>query len=179
MHLRSLSTMIVVGVFLSFSSGCAGSKSTDTKTQTEANDTANAVRLYPNRLDAQPKDLERKIGESATVGGIAATVMSATFKQKLDEFEDKGYLVVALTMKNVDKKTHSYGSFDWKVQTPQGQVIHSAITAEQSLSSGDFVSGGNTSGSVIFEVGSTKGTFYVIYKPGLIDASRGIWQASI
>lgn len=138
-----------------------------------------SAKLYPNRPDSQPKDQERRIGESATVGGITATVSSAGYKAKLSDFEDKGYLQVALTIKNDDKKTHSYNTFDWKLQTPQGQVIDPGFTTNQSLGSGDLVAGGSTSGNIVFEVGQTNGAFYIIYKPGILDASRGIWQATI
>lgn len=46
----------------------------------------------------------------------------------------------------------SYGTFDWRVQTPGGQVLDSGFTSEQDLGSGDLVARGVVSGNVVLEM---------------------------
>lgn len=142
-------------------------------------DQESTPRLYPDRADAQESDIEKRIGESATVGGIEATVTAAEFQQQLSEFETEGYLRVDISLRNTDDSTHPYNTFDWRLQTPEGQVLDPSFSGENDLGSGDLVAGGTKEGSVTFEVGGTKGNFYILYKPGLIDATRGVWQATI
>ena len=38
---------------------------------------------------------------------------------------------------------------------------------------------GTVSGKVVFEVGSTKGDFFIIYKPDAFDAARGLWKVTV
>lgn len=84
-----------------------------------------------------------------------------------------------VTIENRDDKAQPYNTFDWKLQTPNGQVIDPSITSGQTLGSGDLVNGGKTSGTVVFEVGATKGDFFIIYKPDAFDAARGIWKVTV
>lgn len=152
-----------------------GASDNGTKTTTSGD----GGRLFPGRVDAQDEDQERNIGESAKLSGYTATVTAAAFRQELSSFEQDGYLVIEVTIENRDSKAQPYNTFDWKLQTPNGQVIDPGFSSNESLGSGDLVSGGKVSGKVTFEVGSTKGDFYIIYKPDPFDAARGVWKATV
>lgn len=80
---------------------------------------------------------------------------------------------------NRDDSAQPYNVFDWKLQTPNGQVIDPTFTSEKQLGSGDLVRGGSASGKVIWEVGAAKGEFFIIYKPDAFDAARGIWRVTV
>ena len=150
----------------------------DTETTAAGAENNGDAKLFAGRPDAQREDQERNIGESAKLSGYTATVTSADFQQTVSDFEDKGYIVVEVTIENRDDKAQPYNYFDWKLQTPAGQVIDPAFVTGDTLGSGDLVKGGKVSGKVVFEVGATKGDFYVIYKPDAFDAARGIWKAT-
>lgn len=140
-----------------------------------------ATRLFPGRVDAQKEDQERNIGEAAQLSGYTATVTAAGFRQSLSQFESDGYVEIAVTIENRDSKAQPYNPFDWKLQTPSGQVInHVLITGnDEAMHSGDLVQGGSVSGKIFFEVNSQKGDYYIIYKPDPYDAARGIWKVTI
>ena len=88
-------------------------------------------------------------------------------------------MVADVTVKNRDEKAQSYNAFDWKLQTPNGQVIDTTFgSVEGLLSSADLVKDGSVSGKVLFKVGATKGEFYLIYKPDF-GADRGIWKITV
>ncbi|MDQ1499324.1 MAG: hypothetical protein QOI86_2664 [Actinomycetota bacterium] len=154
------------------SSGKSSQPGSVAKSGTEA-------RLFPGRVDAQSKDHERNIGQGADLVGYTATVKSAGFQQSVSQFEKNGYVAIDVTVLNRNSGSQPYNTFDWKLQTPGGQVIDPGITSGQSLGSGDLVSGGNVSGKVVFEVGTQKGDFFVIYKPKAFDSSRGIWKVTV
>ena len=153
----------------------------------EASDTArDAVRdaqtpdtVAPDRVDRQREDQEVAVGESVRLSGYTATLTAATFRPTLSEFEDEGYVVADVTVENRDDEAQPYNTFDWKLQTPNGQVIDPTFASVNQLGSGDLVQGGSVSGSVVWEIGAAKGEFFVIYKPDPFDAARGIWKVSI
>lgn len=149
----------------------------DTSETTQA-DTGDEI-LFPGRADAQDEDQERNIGDSAKLSGYTATVTAAAFQQSISDFEDSGYVVTDVTIENRDDGAQAYNVFDWKLQTPNGQVIDPGFTSADTLGSGDLVGGGTVSGKVAFEVGDTKGDFYIIYKPDAFDAARGIWKVTV
>lgn len=144
---------------------------------TETTATGDA-KLFPGRIDSQREDQERNIGESAKLSGYTATVTSAGFQQTISVIAEDGYIVADVTIENRDDKAQPYNLFDWKLQTPGGQVVDSTIYSEDAVSYGDLVKGGKVSGKVAFEVGEEKGDFYIIYKPDPYDAARGIWKAT-
>lgn len=149
-----------------------------TETTAAGAETDGDAKLFPGRPDSQREDQERNIGEAAKLSGYTATVTSTGFQESISDFETKGYIVVEVTIENRDDKAQSYNYFDWKIQTPSGQVIDPTFSTVDTLGSGDLVKGGKVSGKVVFEVGATKGEFYVIYKPDQFDAARGIWKAT-
>lgn len=94
----------------------------------------------------------------------------------LSEFE--GYLVLDAELVNNSDRAQPYSPIDWRVQTPSGTVRDHEwvlVEVEGQLESADLVPGAAISGKVFFNVGEEKGTFYVLYKPGPFDATRGVW----
>lgn len=132
-----------------------------------------------DRADRQREDQELALGQSARVSGYTATVTAATFRPTLSEFEDAGYLVADVTVENRDEEAQPYNTFDWKLQTPNGQVIDPTFTSGNQLGSGDLVMDGSVNGNVVWEIGAAKGDFFVIYKPDPFDAARGIWKVTV
>lgn len=132
--------------------------------------------MFPDRVDQQPNDIEAQVGEPISVGGYSATVTSLEHMESINDFESEGYLVADVELTNDSDRAQPYNTFDWRVQTPNGQVLDAALVGEEQLGSGDLVQGGNVSGQVYFEVGQDiSGEYYVIYKPNAFDDARGIW----
>lgn len=136
--------------------------------------------LFAGRVDAQPEDQERKTGEDAVINGVSARVVRAAFEQSVSDFEENGYIVADVSLRNVGDETRPYNELDWQVQTPAGQVKDVGFTtAEGTIGSGDLVSGGMKDGKVVVEIGAEKGDFYLIWKPEPFDAARGIWKVTL
>lgn len=148
-------------------------------TEAPTTTTTAAPRLYPNRVDAQPDDKEQNMGGSVMLSGYTTTAKTATFQKKLDDYSTKGYIVVDVNVFNRDKASQPYDSYDWHLQTPNGQIIDPTSMFDDDMGSGALVNGGNVSGQVAFEVGSLKGEYYLIYAPDFWDDARGIWKVTI
>jgi hypothetical protein len=132
------------------------------------------------RPDAQSEDQQVALGQSVRLSGYTTTVTSASFQPQVSSFETAGYLVADATIENRDNSAQHYNYFDFKLQTPSGQVIDPTFsTMDGLLQSGDLVEGGRVSGKIVWEVGDAKGDFFVIYKPDAFDAARGIWKVTI
>ena len=150
----------------------------ETVQREQAEDTPNEA--TPGRADRQREDQEVALGQSVNVSGYKGTVHSAGFQAAFNDFEDKGYVVADVTVVNTDDRAQPYTLFDWKIQTPNGQVIDPTFTTlDGLLDSGDLVKDGTVSGKVVFEVGQTKGDFFIIYKPDAFDAARGLWKVTV
>lgn len=109
-----------------------------------------------------------------SVGGYSATVSSLEFVQRLNDFEDDGYMVAEIEITNDSSRALPYNTFDWRIQTPNGQVLDPGM--HDNIGSGDLVPGGNVTGQVVWDVGSdVSGEYYIIFKPSAWDAARGIW----
>lgn len=169
-----LALVVIIGIAMA--SG-GGDKAEETVQREQAEDTPDAAE--PGRADQQREDQEVAIGQPVKVSGYTATVSSAGFQQQMSDFEDKGYIVAEVTVVNTDDKAQPYNTFDWKLQTPNGQVIDPGFTTADQLGSGDLVKDGTVSGKVVFEVGQTKGDFFIIYKPDAFDAARGLWKVTV
>jgi hypothetical protein len=173
---------VVVGFIIIIAGIVSGGskKSSNTVTNGSTTTAAATQRLYPGRPDSQPKDHEAAVGQAVEFSGYTTSVDSAGFQQSISDYEHDGYIVATVTVRNRDTKAQSYNEFDFKLQTPDGQVIDPAVSLnDNELQSGDLVSGGTVTGKVGFKVGNTKGDYFVIYKPDAFDASRGIWKVTV
>lgn len=138
----------------------------------ENGDTRNTD-LYPDRPDQQSEDHEAQLGSPVRLAGYTATVHGASLQTT--PLDDQ-IAVIDVTVENRDDSAQSYNTFDWKIQTPNGQVLDPTFIGDN-LGSGDLVGGGSVDGQVSFEVGP--GTYYVVYKPDAFNAARGIWQITV
>jgi hypothetical protein len=168
--------VVALIVVASVASSGGGSKSSTAKSGAPKNS------IYPGRVGALNKDHEAAMGSPVEFSGYTTTVTRAEFRQKLSDFEDKGYVVAHVTISNRDKKTQSYSEFTFKIQTPDGQ-LHDANFSVGSglLGSGQLVQGGKVEGDVTFDVGANpKGQFYVLYIPDSFDSlGRGVWGVKL
>ena len=141
------------------------------------------VRLYPTRPDAQKKDRERKIGQGVELSGWTMTVKSAAYKPNLGTFDTDGYAVVTVALLNRDKKSQSWSTFEYRLLTPQGQVVDPAFTSlDGALTGGTLVNGAKQEGPIVFKVGKlpkAKGRYYVLWKPDGFNDDRGVWAIDI
>lgn len=176
----------LVVVLIAIVAAVAGGGSDDSKvatqgTTTSTGDSATAKgnALFLGRPDVKRADIERNIGQSAELSGYTVTVVKVAFQGEVSEFEKDGYLIADVTILNRDDKAQSYNVFEWKLITPAKQIIDPTITSKKQLGSGDLAKDGTVSGQVIWEVGSQKGDYYVVYDPADFGDERGIWKATI
>ena len=136
-------------------------------------DTKN-VTLYPGRPDSQAaNDHEAAVGDCVRISGETAYLLSAGHQTVLGT----SVLMVTVKIENRDAKANSYNLFDWRVQTPGGQVLDASFySGDSPLGSGDLVQGGSVTGTVSFEV--PPGDNYLIWKPNAFEAARGIWKVT-
>jgi hypothetical protein len=141
----------------------------------------NAGKLFKGRPGRDSDDQERNTGETANLGGFAATVTGASFQQSVSSIDDSGYLKVSVKVCNRNSDTNAENPLDWELQTPNGNRINIAIVAAPTLTPGTLVGGGEQVGDVYFEIGPQRGDFYVIFKPlsDPLGEERGIWKVSI
>jgi Domain of unknown function (DUF4352) len=141
----------------------------------------NPGKLFKGRPGQNDGDQERNTGETANLGGLAATVTGASFEQSLSSFENDGYLKVSVKVCNRNSDTNDVSPFDWKVQTPNGNRIDSTFTSAAPPISGTLVGGGEQAGDVVFPVGAQKGDFYVVFKPlsDPLGDEQGLWKVTI
>ena len=134
----------------------------------------------PSNPDAQEEDQNVEIGESVELSGYTTTVESAQFTEQLSELETEGYLIADVHVFNRDDEAQPYNLLDWRLQTPNGQILDPTFTsADGALSAGELIKGGNVRGKVIFEIGAATGEFFLIYKPDPFDAARGLWKVTL
>ena len=136
--------------------------------------------LFPNRADRKAGDIEKNVGESIEASGYTLVVNKAAFQQQINPFQDEGYLLVTAAITNRDTKAQPYNPFHWKLLTPTGTIIDPCFcSSPNELRSGDLAQGGAVSGNIVWEVGSAKGDFYVIWDDPGFGAERGVWKVTI
>jgi hypothetical protein len=141
----------------------------------------NPGKLFKGRPGQNDGDQERNTGETANLGGFAATVTGASFEQSLSSFENDGYLKVSVKICNRNSDTNDTSPFDWKLQTPNGNRIDSTFTSAAPPIEGTLVGGGEQAGDVIFPVDGQKGDFYVVFKPvsDPFGKDQGLWKITL
>src|SRR5664280_507224 len=101
--LIGLGLLVVLIVIISVSSG-GSKKSTTTAPNGSTTTTAAAQRLYPGRVDSQPKDHEATVGQAVEFSGYTTSVDSAAFQQSVNDYQKDGYVIASVTIKNRDAK---------------------------------------------------------------------------
>ena len=137
---------------------------------------------FEGRLDAQPKDIEILVGESADLEGLRLTVSEAERATSLGTFEKaetgKEFVVLDVLLENVSDETQSFNVLDFRIQTAGGQVIDSFAGpfVENALHSGDLIEKGKVQGKISFEVPKEEGHQYILYKPNAWQPDRIVVQ---
>ncbi len=127
---------------------------------------------YP---DQQSLDVCADSTGTVDLKGVKVTASSLT--RTTDSLGSK-VICDNVTLVNNTAATVNYSEIDYKLQPPSGAILDSTLGG--SLGSGALIAGGNKTGQVCFaDTGSETGSFVLIYKPGLLDDSRGIWLGSL
>jgi hypothetical protein len=84
-----------------------------------------------------------------------------------------------VTILNRDSDAQRYSTFDFRLQTPGGDVRDATITTGDGLDTGDLISGGTKTGKVCWEDPGQSGQYVVIWKPDVFNADRGIWLVTV
>ncbi|MFZ0120559.1 MAG: hypothetical protein WAN20_14260 [Pseudonocardiaceae bacterium] len=109
--------------------------------------------------------------------GLAVTAKPFTLVN--DEIGGKS-LCSDVTIVNISNKSQDYNVFDFKVQTPSGDVgSTSAQSFAGTLDSGTLVTGGRKAGKVCSNNTGAKGQYVFIYKPNAFESDRGIWLFTV
>jgi Domain of unknown function (DUF4352) len=147
----------------------------------------NPGKLFKERRGRHDADQERHTGETATVGGLVATVTGAPFEQSVGDGRSErrksaGYVKVSVKVCNRNRDTEYVSPLEWRLQTPSGTRLWLFYgTRFHTFRWGTLVGGGEQAGDIYFEVGPQRGDFYVVFKP-LSDPfgdERGIWKVTI
>jgi hypothetical protein len=135
------------------------------------------------RVDRQDEDQERNWGEVATIAGFSTAVTSGGFVQSAGQFEEDGYIRVSVKICNRNDDAQGGSAYDFRLQTPAGQVLDPTIVVQAPTLPyvpTDLVKGGELAGDIYFPTGAAApGEYFVIYKPDLLDESRGIWKVPV
>lgn len=172
---------MVAGRLASSRTGATASVSAEPTPGVTTPPVAEGARLYPDRPDARPGDREPAIGEPAAFAGYTAAVEGASFQQTLGgQFVGKGYVVADVWVANRATKAQRYDESHWQLQTPTGPVIDRTYDSQPSLGSGDLAAkDGRAAGRLIFEVGTQKGDFYIMFAPDPAGADRAVWKVAL
>jgi len=137
---------------------------------------------FAGRPDAQPKDIELLVGESAVLEGMEVTLTKVDRMTRigfLAAATGKEFVIITVKMENVDTKTHRYEERDFRIQTAGGQVLDRlVVSVEPRLGPGDLVAGGRVEGTVAFEAPIETGHQYILYKPNPLRADRIVVEIS-
>lgn len=127
---------------------------------------------YP---DKQPKDCLAGTGQRVDLFGM--TVVASHPRRITESFTGSKGICVDVSLLNHANKSQDYNEFDFKLQTPAGDVRSFDFVPgqENGLGSGQLVAGGTKSGTTCFEDKGEHGRFVLIWKPDAFDSSRGIW----
>lgn len=125
---------------------------------------------YPDR---QETDVCAGANRAVNLNGLVVT--ASAFSSVTDEFEGRT-LCTTVRFRNTSSNSQDYNEFDFKVQTPSGDVsTESAQAYGGTLGSGTLVAGGSKTGKICANDTGEKGQYVFIYKPNPFKPDRGIW----
>ncbi|MCZ7525315.1 MAG: DUF4352 domain-containing protein [Acidimicrobiia bacterium] len=139
-------------------------------------DDPNPGALYPGRPGSQAEDQERAVGEPVRLAGYTATVRASSLLPTFVPAEDRTWVRVDVSLLNRDDRKQAYHPWQWQLQTPSGVVHNPRAYLGPMLGSGELLPGSSVEGAVYFEIGAERGDCYVLFKPELLDAARGVWR---
>jgi len=178
-----LSLIGVIALIAIIAAGAAsGGGGADTESQPRP-------RLYPDRPDAQDKDIELAAGALGTLSGWEVTVSFEETAETFGTFDqaDQGnhFVVLNAIVKRVGDKSASlmgqnFFSSEFRLLTAAGQVIDPSMSSKKpELVPGDMVSGGQIEGYLTYEVPATPGIHYLLFKPSAFNGARLVWAIEV
>jgi hypothetical protein len=190
---------LVLVIVIAAIAGGGGGKNDNTSVNTNATDTT-AAPDTPANVTAQPtattntpkasgkcnQDYPDKQkgdlcpGSAIELSGYTTTFTKGTRVPEGNDVFGKALICAEISILNRDDKSQSYNEFDFKLQTPGGDVQDITIhSQEPKLGSGSLVTGGTKSGKVCFEDPGANGRYVVIWKPDSFNADRGLWFITV
>ena len=153
--------------------GCSAQSVTDDADPAEV--------VFTERVDAEPGDLERQLGEPGEVYGRRATLVAVEQIDAFDEIDAEGYLVLEVSVANVSGAEVERSRGDWTLELPDGRRIQTAAVAgQQQLGTGTLDPGDEVTGKVVFTTGDLQGSFFAVFMPRELrndtdDRQRIVW----
>lgn len=138
--------------------GSKGNKTDDTKPTiaSKSTQTSTSTNTKPTNTEDKLKD-SYAIGETVKYKGIEMTVTKIEKSQgtEYDKPKDgKEFVIATISIKNNANEKLSYNPLYFKMQNSSGQIedeAFSTVNQDTALKSGDLATGGNVTGTVIFE----------------------------
>ena len=133
-----------------------------TESTSSNNSQVNSGKVTNDNIDKKEEPKEEvkdiySVGEEVKLNDNILVVNSVE-KSAGDEWdtpkEGNEYIIVTVTIRNDGKSEISYNPYDFDMQNSKGQVTEQAFTiinTDTALSSGELVSGGEVSGTIVFE----------------------------
>lgn len=151
--MKKLLTMVLCLVLLFGLTGCFS----DSDTQSGATD-----------LNGNPKK-SFNINETAIFENVHYTVTNVSYSNG-DEWdkpaEGKNYVIVTIKIENKSDSKISYNTFDWSMVNSQGQEddeTFTTIDTDTNLGSGELMSGGTKTGTIVFEQSKDETSLKLLY----------------
>ena len=159
-----LALVVLIGIVVSTSGGGG-----DDDPDTVAAATSCEGKTYP---DQQASDICAD-GSNAVVFEDV-TVTAQPFETQDDSFGGKA-LCSAVSILNTSDESQDYNVFDFKVQTPSGDVASTGVANfAGTLNSGAIIKGATKEGLVCTDDTGETGMYVFIYKPNAFSDDRGI-----
>lgn len=130
----------------------------------------NPGELFPDRANQRREDQERRLGESAEIGGYTATVTAT-------DVEPDGTVTITFDITNRDDESQRIDTTQWTLVNPRIQTLE--------VRAGDFPThdlgaGSSVSAWVSFVIDPEEtGVYYIQFKPEILDAAQGIWPLEV
>ena len=167
---RILLPLALVGVIVIVS---VSSSNESKKTEDAAAKSCAGV-TYP---DQQSKDICADAASSVNLDDVV--VAATSFAAKTDVLDTK-VLCSSVTITNNTSKSQDYNVFDFKVQTPSGDVATTSVASfAGTLNSGTLIKGATQKGLVCTDDKGEKGKYVFIYKPNVFTSNRGVWLFNV
>lgn len=135
--------------------------------------------LFKGRPDRADADLDRKLGDSMKIDGIEANIEKAEFVKEIGPNDKAGYIVATVSATNTEAVKVNVTRFHFALISPDGDVqSHTLVEGgrEGELpTKSELKKGQAAAGTLAFNIGDGKGTYYIVYAPKEKNEIRGVW----
>lgn len=166
-----IAAVIIVGVI--------GSGESDNDNSTvETNNTNSSSTSVTNSNSKEEVKEVYSVGEEVKLNDnilIVNSVEKSSGSEWDKPKEGNEFVIVNVTIKNGGKSEISYNPFDFSMQNSKGQITDQALTTintDTALSSGQLASGGEISGTVVFEQPVDDAELILKYKSNMFSSKE-------